>query len=150
MIALLAYFIWEPFRGADAPRGLQGPRRSSAARCCSPTPTSEEYDSTKSLLCADCHGVDGGGGSAHFVVKSEDPRCDPDQVVDAELAEEQPVLPARSRWRGRRRASSSRRCGTTAEQLTQIITYGRPGTPMPAWGVLSGKGALRSRASRTS
>ncbi|HXY93777.1 MAG TPA: hypothetical protein VEP49_14945, partial [Acidimicrobiia bacterium] len=27
-------------------------------------------------------------------------------------------------------------------QLTTIITYGRQGTPMPAWGVKSGKGAL--------
>ena len=25
-IAFIAYFIWEPFRGADASRGLQGPR----------------------------------------------------------------------------------------------------------------------------
>ena len=31
-------------------------------------------------------------------------------------------------------------------QLTQIITYGRPGTPMPAWGVLSGKGALQEQS----
>ena len=32
------------------------------------------------------------------------------------------------------------------QQLTQIITYGRPGTPMPAWGVLSGKGALQEQS----
>ena len=69
--------------------------RSSAAPCCSPTRQSKEYDSTKSLLCATCHGTDGGGGTATFVVKSEDPRCDPNQVVNAKLAEEQPYcLPA--------------------------------------------------------
>ncbi len=34
----------------------------------------------------------------------------------------------------------------TRQQLTQIITYGRPGTPMPAWGVLSGKGALQEQS----
>ena len=28
------------------------------------------------------------------------------------------------------------------EQVFNIITYGRPGTPMPAWGVASGKGVL--------
>src|SRR5262249_24470727 len=28
----------------------------------------------------------------------------------------------------------------SAAQLYQIITYGRPGTPMPAWGVKSGRG----------
>jgi mono/diheme cytochrome c family protein len=31
-------------------------------------------------------------------------------------------------------------------QLTQIITFGRPGTPMPAWGVASGKGALQQQS----
>ena len=29
--------------------------------------------------------------------------------------------------------------------MTQIITYGRPGTPMPAWGVASGKGVLNAQ-----
>src|SRR6185295_7115455 len=62
-VAFIAYFIWEPFRGADA---------------------------TKSLLCANCHGLDGGGGSAAFVVKSEDTRCDPDQTVNDDLAAKQP------------------------------------------------------------
>ena len=27
---------------------------------------------------------------------------------------------------------------TQVQQITQIITYGRPGTPMPAWGVAGG------------
>jgi mono/diheme cytochrome c family protein len=31
-------------------------------------------------------------------------------------------------------------------QLTNIVTYGRPGTPMPAWGVASGKGVLNEQS----
>src|SRR5439155_19311184 len=106
---------------------------------------SKEYDSTKSLLCANCHGVDGGGGVASFVVKSEDPSCDPNQVVNAELAKKQPqCLPKQVSWR----APSLQLAGLrySRQQLTQIITYGRPGTPMPAWGVLSGKGALQQQS----
>ena len=40
----------------------------------------------------------------------------------------------------RRRASSSRGLRYDRAQLTQIITYGRPGTPMPAWGVAERQG----------
>jgi mono/diheme cytochrome c family protein len=106
---------------------------------------SKDYDSTKSLLCATCHGTDGGGGSAPFVVKSEDPRCDPNQVVDAKLAEEQPYcLPSKVAWAAPNLQIASLRYDRA--QLTQIITYGRPGTPMPAWGVASGKGALQGQS----
>ena len=34
----------------------------------------------------------------------------------------------------------------TKGQLNEIITYGRPGTPMPAWGVKSGKGAKNEQS----
>ena len=94
---------------------------------------SKDYDSTKSLLCANCHGVDGGGGTATFVVKSDDPRCDPKQP-STHATRRRPIA-CRRRCRGRRRTSSSRRLRYSRAQLTQIITFGRPGTPMPAWGV---------------
>ena len=101
---------------------------------------------TKSLLCANCHGVDGGGGAAPFVVKSDDPRCDPNQTVDDELADEQPVLPAQAGVVGGAQPPARGAALLDAQQLTQIITYGRPGTPMPAWGVLSGKGVLNEQS----
>ena len=144
VLALLAYFIWEPFREADANDGFKD-RSIERGAVLFANSASKEYDSTKSLLCANCHGIDGGGGTAPFVVKSEDPRCDPNQVVDAKLAEEQPYcLPAQVAW-----AAPNLRCASLKydrQQLTQIITYGRPGTPMPAWGVLSGKGALQEQS----
>jgi mono/diheme cytochrome c family protein/cytochrome c553 len=144
VIGLLGYFIWEPFREASAKDGFHGQSVERGAILFANS-QSKEYDSTKSLLCANCHGVDGGGGVASFVVKSEDPRCDPNQVVNAELAEKQPYcLPKQVSWR----APSLQLAGLRFDrkQLTQIITYGRPGTPMPAWGVLSGKGALQEQS----
>jgi mono/diheme cytochrome c family protein len=146
VIGLLTYFIWEPFRAADAKDGFKSQSVERGAVLFANS-QSKEYDSTKSLLCADCHGVDGGGGSANFVIKSDDPRCDPNQVVNAELAEKQPYcLPQQVAW-----AAPSLQVADLKydrKQLTQIITYGRPGTPMPAWGVASGKGALQEQSIR--
>jgi mono/diheme cytochrome c family protein len=146
VIGLLAYFIWEPFRAADADEGFKEQSIDRGAVLFANS-QSEHYSSTVSLLCADCHGVDGGGGSAKFVIKSEDPRCASDQTVDAKLAEEQPYcLPHQVTW-----AAPNLQVATLKfdrKQLTEIITYGRPGTPMPAWGVLSGKGALQEQSIR--
>jgi mono/diheme cytochrome c family protein len=144
VLGLLGYFIWEPFREASAKDGFheQSVERGAILFANS---ASKEYDSTKSLLCANCHGVDGGGGTATFVVKSDDPRCDPNQTVDAKLAEEQPYcLPTQVAWAAPSLQLADLRFDR--KQLTQIITYGRPGTPMPAWGVASGKGALQQQS----
>jgi len=146
VIGLLGYFIWEPFRAADADEGFKDQSIERGAVLFA-NDQSEHYDSTKSLLCANCHGVDGGGGSANFVIKSEDPRCDADQTVNAELAEEQPYcLPTQVAWAAPSLQIASLKYDRS--QLTQIITYGRPGTPMPAWGVRSGKGALQEQSIR--
>ena len=140
VVAFIAYFIWEPFRGADASEAFKD-RSVERGAVLFANNQSPVYDSTKSLLCANCHGLDGGGGIAQFVVKSEDPRCDPKQTVDADLAATKPYcLPQQVGWA----APSLQLAGLrySRAQLTNIITYGRPGTPMPAWGVASGKGVL--------
>jgi mono/diheme cytochrome c family protein len=140
VVALIVYFIWEPFRGADAATQFKDQSKERGAVLFA-NKDSPEYDATKSLLCADCHGLDGGGGSANFIVKSEDPRCDPQQTVDEKLAAEQPYcLPSQVAWEAPNLQLAGLRYSRA--QLTQIITYGRPGTPMPAWGVASGKGVL--------
>jgi mono/diheme cytochrome c family protein len=144
VLGLLAYFVWEPFREADAKTGFKD-RSVERGSILFANSASEHYDSTKSLLCANCHGVDGGGGSASYTIKSDDPRCDPNQKVDTKLAEEQPYcLPQQVTWAAPNLQVASLKYDR--KQLTQIITYGRPGTPMPAWGVLSGKGALQEQS----
>ncbi len=81
------------------------------------------YDSTQSLLCADCHGTDASGGSAPFVITSD---MQPDK--DAK--------PVQATWKAP--ALNDILLRFTPDQVIQIITYGRPGTPMPAWGVAGG------------
>jgi mono/diheme cytochrome c family protein len=143
VLAFIAYFIWEPFRGADASAGFKD-RSIERGAILFANNTSPVYDATKSLLCANCHGADGGGGAASFIVKSEDPRCDPKQVVDDKLAAEQPYcLPSQVSWAAPNLQLDALRFDP--EQLANILTYGRPGTPMPAWGIASGKGVLNTQ-----
>ncbi|MFI5053484.1 MAG: hypothetical protein ACHQDE_03910, partial [Acidimicrobiia bacterium] len=124
VVGLLAYFVWEPFRAADAKSAFHE-RSVQRGAILFANSQSAAYDSTKSLLCAGCHGVDGGGGVAPFVVKSEDPRCDPNQVVNAELAAKQPYcLPKQVSWRAPNLQLAGLRYSRA--QLTQVITYGRP------------------------
>jgi mono/diheme cytochrome c family protein len=144
ILGMLAYFVWEPFREKDASAGFKD-RSIERGAILFANNQSKSYDSTKSLLCANCHGVTGGGGVANFSVKSEDPRCDPNQTVDQSLADKQPYcLPKQVSWAAPNLQIASLRYSRA--QLTNIITYGRPGTPMPAWGVASGKGALQQQS----
>jgi mono/diheme cytochrome c family protein len=141
VLGLLAYFIWEPFRETASATDFH---EQSVARGATlfANDQSKAYDSTKSLLCANCHGTDGGGGTAKFVVQSEDPRCDPAAPVTDQTPSY--CLPQQVAWAAPNLQLAPLRY--SRDQLTQIITYGRPGTPMPAWGVASGKGALQAQS----
>jgi mono/diheme cytochrome c family protein len=141
VLGLLAYFIWEPFRETASASDFH---EQSVARGATlfANAQSKAYDSTKSLLCADCHGGDGGGGTAKFVVQSDDPRCNPTAPVTDQTPSY--CLPQQVAWAAPNLQLAPLRY--SREQLTQIITYGRPGTPMPAWGVASGKGALQEQS----
>jgi mono/diheme cytochrome c family protein len=141
VIGLLAYFIWEPFRESSASTGFHE-RSVERGAVLFANSQSKVYDSTVSLLCANCHGADAGGGVANFTVQSEDPRCDP----TAKLTDQTPVycLPKQVSWAAPNLQFAPLRYSRA--QLTQIITFGRPGTPMPAWGVASGKGALQQQS----
>ena len=141
VLGLLAYFIWEPFRETAAASGFHAQSVERGATLFA-NAQSKAYDSTKSLLCANCHGVDGGGGVATFVVKSDDPRCDPNAASTPQTPAY--CLPSQVSWAAPNLQFAPLRYSRA--QLTQIITYGRPGTPMPAWGVASGKGALQAQS----
>jgi mono/diheme cytochrome c family protein len=141
VLGLLAYFIWEPFRETAAASGFHQQSVERGATLFA-NAQSKDYDSTKSLLCANCHGVDGGGGVATFVVKSDDPRCDPNAASTPQTPAY--CLPSQVSWAAPNLQFAPLRYSRA--QLTQIITYGRPGTPMPAWGVASGKGALQAQS----
>src|SRR5215471_5588139 len=144
VVGLVAYFVWEPFRETDASSGFKQ-RSVERGQQLFAGPDSPAFDSTKSLNCARCHGPDAGGGVATQLVKSTDPRCSTTQKVDEKLAADQPYcLPSIVKWAAPNLQLAPLRYSRA--QLTQIITFGRPGTPMPAWGVASGKGALQEQS----
>ncbi len=144
VVGLVAYFIWEPFRSADATEGFKE-RSIERGELLFAGPNSEAFDSAKSLNCARCHGDNAQGGTATQIIKSVDPRCDPQQKVDEALAESQPYcLPQQVAWAAPNLTLAGQRYSRA--QLTQIITFGRPGTPMPPWGIASQKGPLNAQS----
>jgi mono/diheme cytochrome c family protein len=144
VVALVGYFLWEPFREADATSGFKD-RSVARGELLFAGPASPAFDNTKSLNCARCHGDSATGGPAMQVIKSTDPRCDLKQKVNEALVAKQPYcLPQVVSWAAPNLTLAPLRYSRA--QLTQIITYGRPGTPMPAWGVASGKGALNDQS----
>jgi mono/diheme cytochrome c family protein len=144
VLGLVAYFVWEPFRGVDAKDAYLS-RSIARGATLFANNQSPAYDATKSLLCANCHGVDAKGGSAPFTIQSEDPSCDPNaKVTEQYVAEHPECLPQVVSWAAPNLTTEPLRF--TRQQITQIITYGRPGTPMPAWGVASGRGSLDPQA----
>jgi mono/diheme cytochrome c family protein len=103
---------------------------------------SPAYVSTKSLLCANCHGTKAEGGAAPYVVQPESDLCIKEQNqgnpdVPACLA--QPVS-----WQAP--ALNTVLLRFTRSQVKHILNYGRPGTPMVAWGIVSGKGVLNEQS----
>ncbi len=85
--------------------------------------TMPAYEAAKSLLCANCHGADGGGGAAPFV------------VTPAAQGNES-ARPISVSWKAPALNNVFYRFDDT--QVHNILVYGRPGSPMPAWGVLGG------------
>ncbi len=69
---LVMYWIFEPNRQADATAGFDK-RAVERGAILFATKGMKEYDATRSLLCASCHGADAGGGSTPFVIASARP-----------------------------------------------------------------------------
>ncbi len=82
--------------------------------------------------CADCHGSKGQGGQANYVIQDlAHPDLPPVQVV----WQAPPLNTVLLRFKEDDSANPP------VQELRQIIVYGRPGTPMPAWGI-NGGGSL--------
>lgn len=80
----------------------------------------KELFSKDGLNCAQCHGEDASGGAATPVLTAKQTGGDPRRVT----------------WKAPSLNDVLLRF--PREQVIQIITYGRPGTPMPAWGIAGG------------
>lgn len=80
---------------------------------------SASYSNVTSLLCADCHGVDGNGSVAPTTYAA------PDSGTPKKVSWTAPPL-------------TTVLLRFSAAEVRTILTYGRPGTPMQAWGVAGG------------
>ena len=139
-VVLPLYWLLEPNRQAQENDGFEK-RAVERGATLFASPTMPAFDSAKSLQCARCHGVDASGGAATFIL-TPDAQGDP----NAAPVNENWVAPSLNDVMYRFNECTTDEltikapnCTTRAEkQVTQIITYGRPGTPMPAWGVAGG------------
>ena len=138
------YWVLEPSRQSGRGRGLRRARRRAGrgavreradggtttppSRCCAPTATA----STAAVA------------RRPSTIRPEDPDCDP----TADVTDETPrrsACPQQVTWQAPPLDVALLRY--PEQQVTEIITYGRPGTPMPAWGVEERQG-LAERAGR--
>jgi mono/diheme cytochrome c family protein len=89
---------------------------------------SPEYNAAVSLQCANCHGQKGVGGVAPTTLNGVKVnwKVPPLNTEALRFEEDTDCL------------NQSRRQPNTICDLTDIITYGRPGTPMQPWGVVGG------------
>ena len=139
-LTLPIYFLVEPDRQVDMDADFEDDSLERGAVLFA-SAQSPEFNSAVSLQCANCHGVEGEGGSALFTLEPEDPSCDPNAEITEETPEE--CRPVQVSWIAPPLDVAGLRYDRA--QLTQVITYGRPGTPMPAWGVASGEGVLNEQ-----
>jgi len=140
-VALPVYFLIEPTRQVQAEDGFLERSVEQGAELFAGQ-ASPEYNAEVSLLCANCHGVEGEGGTAPFVLQPELDKCLVEQNKgNADVPE---CLPKQVSWQAPPLNTVLLRFDR--DQVTQILNYGRPGTPMPAWGVISGKGVLNEQS----
>ncbi len=138
-VVLPLYWLLEPTRQTAEAQGFEE-RAIERGATLFANAQMPAYDNTKSLLCADCHGTDAGGGSAAFTITPEaqgDLKARPVSVTWRAPALNT-VMYRFNDCTDEDVANKAPNCARTEQQVTQIITFGRPGTPMPAWGIEGG------------
>jgi len=140
-LALPLYFLFEPGRQDRTAADYDALAIERGATLFANSQM-EAYDPTTSLLCANCHGVDAKGGTAPYVLQPELDICDDEEKKSNPDFPQ--CLPVQVGWAAP--ALDSVLLRFDEAQVYNIITYGRPGTPMPAWGVESGKGVLNTQS----
>ena len=138
-LVLPLYWLLEPSRQSAEAKGFED-RAVERGEVLYSNAQMPRFDNTKSLQCATCHGTDAGGGSAPFVITPEargNTKARPISVTWRAPALN--TLFSRFGECSLDEVQTHRNgCSKVQEQVTQIIVYGRPGTPMPAWGLAGG------------
>ncbi len=117
-VGLPLYWLNEPARQQGAIENFDATFVARGARLFAPT-------AEGGYNCAGCHGVGGVGGSAPFTL------TDSKAKFVASVTWQAPAL-------------NTVLLRYSKDEVRDILTYGRPGTPMPAWG-LAGGGPLTAQ-----
>jgi mono/diheme cytochrome c family protein len=132
-IALPVYWLREPTREVHALRGFNirsidrgaGLFASVSAPTCSQSATCSGIH----FGCADCHGSQGQGGQTTYLISDPaHPNIPPRDVTWS-------VPPLNTVFY---RFTENDTASPPVQEIYQIIVFGRPGTPMPAWGLNGG------------
>jgi mono/diheme cytochrome c family protein len=126
-VALPLYWLHEPARQKESANYFD---KNAAARglVLFSNSAMPKYDPTTSLQCANCHGLKGQGGPVPFSVVGEGEvvwKAPPLNTVLLRLNEDPGCTNIDNR-------------ATLTCAVTDVITNGRPGTPMQPWGVDGG------------
>jgi mono/diheme cytochrome c family protein len=126
-LALPLYWLREPTRQTQAINYFD---KNAVARgaVLYANSASPEYNAAVSLQCANCHGQKGVGGVAPTTVNGVKVNWKAPPLNTEALRFQEDIDCA----------SQDRRNAATICNLSDIITYGRSGTPMQAWGVAGG------------
>jgi mono/diheme cytochrome c family protein len=134
-IGIPLYWVMEPARQENAAEGF-GNRFASRGEAL----FAATGENPQALNCAGCHGGLNGGVREDFVLTTPNPEYDADAAAAAEAdGEEYDVeenLVSVVNWRAPALGTVLLRYSRA--EVTFILTYGRPGSPMPAWGVEGG------------
>jgi mono/diheme cytochrome c family protein len=126
-IALPIYWLREPTR-QDQTISYFDKNAEHRGAVLFASPGGAEYEAATSKQCANCHGDKGQGGVAPFRIQGESVNWKaPPLNTEALRFTEEPAC-----------ADPSLRQPTTVCEMSDIITYGRPGTPMQGWGIAGG------------
>jgi mono/diheme cytochrome c family protein len=138
-VVLPLYWVLEPGRQTAEADGFEE-RAIERGEVLYANNQMEAFDGARSLLCADCHGVNGEGGSALYTITPDaqgNPDARPIQVTWQAPALNT-VMYRFNECTDEDVSAGKELCPRAEQQVTEVITYGRQGTPMPAWGLAGG------------
>lgn len=120
-VGLPLYWLDEPSRQAGAANGFDKRAAERGFTLFQPADSPLPAGNVGHFGCGECHGPSAEGGSVKFALADPlDPAKPPRQVT----------------WQAP--ALNTVTLRYSEDQIRSVLVYGRPGTPMPAWGVLGG------------
>jgi mono/diheme cytochrome c family protein len=120
-VGLPLYWLREPGRQAGAERGFDERAAYRGYVMFQGADSDVPAGNIGHFGCGECHGSAGQGGSVEFAISDPTDPAAPPRMVDWIAPSLNDVV---HRY--------------TDDQLRSVLVYGRPNTPMPAWGVMGG------------